>query len=214
VSYPAWQAAGDLLACLQAFAAGHGNPVLSLLGPERQLLSGRKYPQPPLGFGGGRWRAYYHYHDGQPLAPGEHGHFHIFVRAPKAQASHGREARWAHLAGLGMDGLGQPLRWFAVNAWVTDDAWLPRDWLLAQLQELAPDDDAGLLPAWLGAMLGLYRDELDGLLADRDQALAAAGGATVLRLADRSLYQLAERPVDLQDRLEAVLNSAPLAGHQ
>jgi hypothetical protein len=216
VSYPVHTAAVDLLACLQAFAAERSNPVLALLGTERQLVAGRKYPQPPLQFGAGQWRAYYHHHHGQPLVAGEHGHFHVFVRAP-ASRSGGEQARpWAHLAGLGMDSLGQPLRWFAVNAWVTDDAWLPGRWLMARLAQLTPDTEDELLPAWLSAMLCLYREALVSLLDERDGALAATAGGRALEevQADRSLYQLAARPVDLQHRLEAVLSATPLAGRQ
>lgn len=212
MSYPSRDAALDLLACLQAFGEQGGNPVLALLGPERQLVVDRKYPQPPLSFGAGRWRAYYHHHDGQPLAPGEHGHFHVFMRAPGPD--NGRS--WAHLAGLGMDAMGQPLRWFAVNGWVTDDAWLSRAWLRARLAELVPDPGDALLPAWLCAMLGLYLDELDALLDARDRALDAAadGRAPEAVRTDRQLYQLAERPIHLQARLEAALTAPPQAGRQ
>lgn len=204
------EAAGELLLCLQAFAAQRSNPVLVLLGAERRLVAGRRYPQPALCFAGGRWRAYYHHHDGQPLAPGEHGHFHVFVRAPRTAGQDPAAPRWAHLAGLGMDGHGQPLRWFAVNAWVTDDAWLPRDWLLARLDELEAGEGS-LLPAWLCAMLCLHREDLAGLLTARDQAIAAAaaGRDHAAALADRGFYQLADRPLDLQGRLETLLGTPP-----
>lgn len=194
-------AAQELLACLQAFGEQHSNPVLDLLGGEGRLVTAQKYPDPALAFGADGWRAYYHFHPA-PQAPEERGHFHVFVRA----AGSGPR-QWGHLAGLGMDGEGQPLRWFAVNGWVTDDAWLPGEQLLQRLDALDPATEEALLPAWLSAMLCLHRAELAELLAARDLAFdeVAGGRAEAEVLADRDIYQLAERPVMLAERLARVL---------
>lgn len=205
---PVNRAAAELLACLQGFAAEHTNPVLTVLGSEARLVADRKYPQPALAFGDGGWRAYYHYHADQPRAAAEHGHFHLFVRAPEQADG---ATRWAHLAGLGMDSQGQPVRWFAVNAWVTADAWAPRDWLIRQMGALSlrPEDD--LLPAWLTAMISSYRDLLVDLLAARDRVIADRAKGCMLAdvLQDRSLYQLAATPVDLSQDLSTWLAQRP-----
>lgn len=188
-----------LLSSLQAFSEQQSNPVLTLLGAERRLVAERKYPDPPLAFGDDAWRAYYHFHTTQQA--NEHGHFHIFTRAA------GTEPGWGHVAALGMDGLGQPLRWFAVNAWVTRDAWLPATVMADALGRLATSGQAGPLPAWLAAMLGLYAESLNELWQCRDEAIdqASAGRPRDVVLQDRAVYELAAIPIDLQSRLESVL---------
>lgn len=192
-------AAEQLLATLHGFSEQRSNPVLSVIGEARQLVAERKYPDPALVFGAGDWRAYYHFHDTEQA--NEHGHFHVFTRA-------GEDAvEWAHVAALGMDAQGQPLRWFAVNAWVSRDAWLPSGSLADALIELGAAADDELLAAWLASMLGLYADELAALWQQRDEAVARAANGRALAevLQDRALYELGARPIDLQSRLESVL---------
>jgi hypothetical protein len=63
--------------------------------------------------------------------------------------------------------------------------------------------------AWLLGMLGLYQDELDGLLTRRDQRLQALAGLyedfdAVLQ--DRTIDEVARQPLDLLARLGATLS--------
>ena len=105
------------------------------------------------------------------------------------------------------------MRWFTVNAWVTDDAWAPAEPLLAALDRLRPAEEGGTLAAWLAGMLCLYRPELAGLLDDREARLAG-GEAPASRLDDRSLYLLDQVPIDLQSRLAELLAAAPAPQRQ
>lgn len=202
---PLAAAALRLLDCLDELGACSSNPVLAVLGPTGQLCADRQYPSSPLVFGGGRWRAYYHFHADQPRAGTEHGHFHVFVRAPETPDG---AVKWAHLAGLGMDHLGQPMRWFSVNGWVTDDAWMSRAWLCEQMQALSQEPSGELVADWLAAMIATYADAIDELLGERDDAIAQAASeraqGEVLR--DRALYTLAESPLDLSCDLPSRLS--------
>jgi hypothetical protein len=195
-----------LIAAIEAFAEARSNPVLAVLGGAVSVEEGRKYPATPLGFGGDRLRAYYHCHPAANRFAGEHGHFHIFV----ADIGAAQQAdRWVHLAGLSMDGMGQPLAWFAVNRWVTGGGWLPAARTVSLLDGVEPATEMALAEDWLWGMLGLYRDELAALLARRDRRLieikAQSPAADILD--DRNIYALVDQPVDLFEKLRSAIAS-------
>lgn len=225
-----------LLATLQAFAAAQTNAVLAVLDDPARIVAERKYPAGSLWFGGGLWRAYYHCHapvgtrsdtHSTPAAQaGEHGHFHLFRRLPPARYGR-RDAdpfaeetgcptqdtapQWSHLAALAMDHQGLPLRWFAVNHWVSGGVWLSApQWeaVLAMPGKAgeAPDTPQALTGAWLFAMLGLYRDTLVELLHARDAFLQALPPTQSSWLEGHHYYELASRPVQLLDTLHAALS--------
>lgn len=191
--------AGALFACLQEMAADSSNPVLLTLAGVERLERGRRYPDAGMDFAGRRWRAFYHCHDSGPTATGEHGHFHIFTTAGKQG--------WAHVAGLSIDALGQPLQWFAVNRWVTDGPWLEAGDLPQQLAAATDCAADPLVGRWLQALLQLDQAGLAELLARRDTELQrhTAGRDIAEVHADRTLYSLATRRVDLQSLLEHAL---------
>jgi hypothetical protein len=189
--------------CIQRFGDASSNPVLEVLKDVPDFAQGQKYPQPALAFAAGCWRTYYHSH---PLTGGgaeEHGHFHLFVQHDDAAD----EPAWTHLAALAMDRDGQPLRWFATNRWVTGGQWGEHDRLLSAVDALAPMSEQGILQQWLVAMVQLYRAELDALLCSRDAQLAGRLCACPAEqvLADRSLYELAQSPIDLRSKLTSQL---------
>jgi hypothetical protein len=193
-----------LIAAIEDFAAARSNPVLAVLDGAEQVEEGRKYPATALEFAGDRLRAYYHCHPAANRFAGEHGHFHIFGADPGAARE---EDRWVHLAGLSMDGMGQPLAWFAVNRWVTGGGWLAAAQTASLLDGVEPA--AGMTPTerWICGMLGVYGAELGDLLLLRDRRLmeikAQSPDADILN--DRSIYALAEQTVKLFDKLQAVI---------
>jgi len=198
-------AARAVLDSLLAWGQVGRNAVMDVLDGTDRPRCGEHYPREALAFGDGRWRAYYHSHPEGLPAPAEHGHFHLFVEAP---ATVERDRPWAHVAALSIDPWGQPVRWFTVNAWVTDDAWAPVGPLLAALDALQPEAEGATLASWLAGMLHLYRPELASLLAGRATRLGGEGAAAA-RLDDRTLYLLDEIPIDLQSRLAELLAAAP-----
>jgi len=191
------QWSGQVFSCLQEFAAQRTNAVLLTLADVDRLESGRRYPEPGLGFANNRWRTFYHCHEADVQQhPDEHGHFHIFTDI-------GNQT-WTHVAGLGIDASGQPLQWFAVNRWVTDGPWLERTEFLHQLDTTSDREDDPLTGRWLFALLQLYRSTLSDLLAQRDAQiqLHAKVQDRAAVLEDPALYTLAVQPVELQSMLE------------
>ncbi|RIA56867.1 DUF6969 family protein [Dichotomicrobium thermohalophilum] len=195
------RAAMDLVACLQSFAVQNTNAVLAILG-DTPFVANKHYPEGDLVFGGGLWRAYYHAHD-MPGAPDSrmHGHFHVFAR-PDANFG------YAHVIGLAVDGNGQPLKWFTTNHWVTGEAWRPGEELAACVPPVEPED-APPAARWLSAMLRFGAPAFPELLAERDATLAAHRARTEQSeeeaRADRTLYLLSQREIDLMEELRAAL---------
>jgi hypothetical protein len=192
-----------LYACTEEMARQRTNAVLEVLQGVTDVQWRRRYPAGHLRFRGACLRAFYHCHRVPGRPADEHGHFHVFVRAS-------REAdtleHWTHAAALSMDGMGQPLAWFAVNRWVSGGRWRKARTILALLDRVAIPAGARLPERWLGAMLRAFRPAIAELLARRDRELKrlSASRAAAEILADRSVYILAAEPVDLLARLSVV----------
>ena len=188
----------QLFECIRQLGKQRSNPVYELLRDVPTFVRGDKYPQPALTFGEDHWRSYYHSHSTAGADAGEHGHFHLFTRNGKG---------WAHLAGLSMDPEGQPLRWFVTNGWVTGGDWLKRSSLPGAISLLTPSDETDVLRQWLASLLKVYQGELDDLLRVRDTHMADLLQRRPEHevLGDRSLYELACKPVDLTAKLTSLL---------
>jgi len=178
------------------------NPVLLCLSNNLQIQAQKKYPEGLLQFNETGWRAYYHCHankdDINHLFEEEHGHFHLFVRHTEHPES------WSHVVALSMDDMGQPLRWFMVNHWVTGETWLTAPLLSAQLHDIPLTEQNTLLEQWLLSMLALYKDDINALLVLRDHSLNIKHSHGDIKQ-DREYYLLSELAIKLQHKLEQVL---------
>lgn len=129
---------------------------------------------------------YYHAH---PAAerPGEHGHFHTFLR-PKGFPAGVRPAplpdyeplddpddELSHIVGISMDKYGVPIRLFTVNRWVTNEVWYRADDVVRMLDLFEIDLAVPSWPAnrWITAMLRLFRPQIVDLIYARDQRIEA-----------------------------------------
>jgi len=193
-----------LYKCLIDFGQIQSNPVLAILPEPDTIEQGMKYPAGNLLFAGAGLRAYYHTHREPYIRSNEHGHFHIFISDRPGQDS----TDWSHLAALSVDNMGQPQSWFCVNNWVTGGAWLATDRFKPLLQQLLLQDTGSfvLVEQWVFYMLAVYYQKLLSLLAARDAKLneltATEDVDSILN--DRSVYDLAETPVDLLDDLAII----------
>lgn len=198
---PASAAAAVLCECIHSLATRNTNPVLELLESAGHFRENQKLPAGSLHFGGNDWRAYYHCHRACQRAAGEHGHFHVFARVPQALSE--TVESWAHVVSLAMDVEGQPVRWFAVNRWVTDSLWLDAGVMGALLDDLPPVSGLDLVERWLLTMLETYHDEIVSLLQARDRRVQALAvdRRRADALEDRRFECLAEQPIDLLAKL-------------
>ena len=158
---------------------------------------------------------FYHSHAPQDR-PGatEHGHIHLFARRPRwarrlrsaaelrFTALHGAppaSTHTRHLLALGFDARGLPTSLFTVNSWVTGDRMLNADLTAELLATMKLDTGHPAIDRVLECLVCLYREEIRGLLRQRDEALLAWPGWQVL--SDEGLELLSELSIDVDAKL-------------
>lgn len=184
-------------------------PVMSRILPDQGTAEiWAHYPPDDVVNGRHSCRYFYHAHPPDEREDDEHGHFHLFIgkdaladvieplRSPPPLGEGEKRADVVHLAALAMSYEGLPLRWFAVNRWVTDEWLYPADTLIPHLHEfdVRGDDGDPLVNDWLTSIFQLSIDDIGPLLAERDQVL----GCKDLTGEDRNLEIVATRDIDLE----------------
>jgi hypothetical protein len=140
---------------------------------------------------------FYHAHPPGERGSGEHGHFHIFLRArgmprgvhplvlpelaiadspaapaaPSAPQSQDGGDPWCHLVAIAMDAEGLPLRLFTTNRWVTGETWYRASDVELMLDRFAIATGPKLLGRWITGMVGLFKPEIASLIRARDEAV-------------------------------------------
>jgi len=188
-----------IIESLSCFADKQSNLVLDILNGQIPHEN-EKFPEGELNFAGAGWRGFYHCHASVGKNPNEHGHFHLFVHC---NAKQGNSSNWTHVAALSIDNEGQPRSWFTVNQWVTGANWLSADETITLLDGIQIPDEANVTEKFLLAMLGLYHDDLEKLLLERDRQLTRINADRKMddTLCDRNVYMLSQQSIELQQRL-------------
>lgn len=114
---------------------------------------------------GSQW--FYHCHPAEEGAA-EHGHFHCFMRPD------GVGGPIHHLAAIGVDAYGRPLRIFTVNQWVVGDDWLDAEPTIALLRrfDVQMPRPSYLVNRWLTAMFVAHEERIADLIRARDAAIS------------------------------------------
>lgn len=129
--------------------------------------------------------AQYYYHSHRP-EKGEHGHFHTFLRAkgmPKSAEPAPYSGEWerpmgtdalAHIIAISMDSPGYPICLFTTNRWVTAETFYPAGDVIAMMDRFEIDHVYPCLAVnqWMGAMVSLFRPDIEELLLERDRCIA------------------------------------------
>ena len=177
-------AGAEIEECYRVLKKGSANIVSELLKGQGTFYEYDHFPSGDVydeEFGS---QYYYHAHRG---LPGEHGHFHTFVRQlgmpPGLEpVPYEGETRWprgedalSHVIAVSMDKYGFPIGMFGTNRWVTDEAWYTADDVLAMLDGYQIDHATPSWPVnrWLTAMLKLFRPQVAALLQHRDAVVSA-----------------------------------------
>lgn len=126
---------------------------------------------------------YYHAHRGET---GEHGHFHTFLRAKgmpadiepapydgEGERPLGDEAL-THFVAISMNGPGFPIAMFTTNRWVTGETFYSAEDTIAMLDRFDVEHVFPCLAVntWIGAMVRLFRPQVEALLFERDRRIA------------------------------------------
>lgn len=175
-------AGGEASECLRVLEAASLNLVGEVLRDSETFYELEHYPRDDVFDALSHSQYYYHSHR---TAPGEHGHFHTFLRQPGMPhgmlpvAHRGAEA-WpagqdalTHLVAISMDPWGRPLGMFTVNRWVTAEAWYRADDVIAALARFRIDHAAPSWPLnrWITAMLQLFAPQIEWLIRRRDEVV-------------------------------------------
>jgi len=129
---------------------------------------------------------YYHAHD-KNERPGEHGHFHTFMRgggmpegiepAPLTdfQPKASKNDLVCHLIAVSMDRTGWPIKLFTTNRWVTGETWYAAHDVAAMLDgfDMKMNKPSWPVNRWLTGMLRLFRPQIEELLQSRDERIRA-----------------------------------------
>jgi hypothetical protein len=111
-----------------------------------------------------------------------------------------------------MDKLGIPIRLFTTNRWVTGETWYAAADVIRLLDRFEIDHAYPSWPTniWLGAMIRLFRPEIELLVQGRDREVAQwrerHPGANVFE--DRELEITTQIDIDIDAKIAAVLPSA------
>lgn len=156
---------------------------------------------------------YYHAHDKKDR-PGEHGHFHTFLRGggmpegvePAPLADYRPRAQKhdlvCHLIAVSMDRSGWPVGLFTTNRWVTAETWYAAHDVAALLDrfDMQVDKPTWAINRWLTNMLILFRPQIEQLLQDRDERIHAwqQEHPGVNAYEDRRLEVTSLMPIDVE----------------
>lgn len=160
---------------------------------------------------------YYHAHRGET---GEHGHFHTFLRAagmpaaiePAPYSGEGQrplgDDAVSHIVAISMNQPGFPIALFTTNRWVTGETFYRAEDVITMLDRFGVEHAFPCLTvnSWVGAMVRLFRPQVEALLFERDRTIAAWAedhpGADVYE--DRDLEITSILRVDVARQIAAV----------
>jgi hypothetical protein len=195
-------AAAIIRECRRGLAARDSNVVGEVVGLGESAADWRHYPAgdgyDPISHA----QYFFHCHpasEASARAPGEHGHFHLFLRAegmpagasplllpetaiakehlstpPQAAPSkRGTRDEVSHLIAIAVDASGEPVRLFTTNRWVTGETWYRAEDVIRMLDRFTLDaaEPKNLVDDWLTAIVRLYQPEIAMLLRKRDEAV-------------------------------------------
>ncbi|AWK88823.1 DUF6969 family protein [Azospirillum thermophilum] len=163
---------------------------------------------------------YYHCHPEEERLPGEHGHFHTFLRPhgmpdglrpaplPDLESPPNDNDALSHLIGIAMDVTGQPVRLFTTNRWVTGETWYAAGDVVRMLDCFIIDHARPSWPAnrWITALMRLFRPQIVTLLHERDAAVGRWGAERPDSYVyeDRELEVASQAAISVEEQMAAI----------
>jgi len=161
---------------------------------------------------------FYHCHR-ENFESTEHGHFHCFIRykhipksikpTPLADWDRYIENPMTHVIAIGMNQLGQPIRLFTVNRWVTSEIWYDSkhiDRFLKRYKMTLNDDPYWqALDQWVEGIIHLFAPQITWLHQERDKKIQMQQSENPY--IDYELEELSEITIDLKKQVEWVLSA-------
>lgn len=213
-------AAGEkVLECVRVLGNTSDNVVGELLRDAGTFYEWNHYPDGDVYDPVSHAQYYYHAHP-RDERPGEHGHFHTFLRAKGMPADvepapvhdfeppKGENDALSHLIAISCDKQGNPIKLFTTNRWVTGEVWYTAADVCRMLNCFVIDHvrPSWAVNIWLTNMLVLFRPHIRALIEERDEVVAewarTHGNGSVYE--DRSLEVTSEIPISVVDQMTAI----------
>jgi hypothetical protein len=176
----------DVLECYRVLKKTNDNIVGELLRDVGTFFQWQHYPKGDIFDRDSHSQHYYHAHP-KGQRPGEHGHFHTFLRASGMKRGvepvpYNGDATWpvgsdalSHLIAISMDAKGYPISMFTVNRWVTGESWYAAEDVCDMVDQFEIDHARPSWPVnrWVTGMVHLFSPLVKDLIRERDLALDA-----------------------------------------
>ena len=162
---------------------------------------------------------YYHAHP-KDQRPGEHGHFHTFMRPkgmppgiepaplPDFEPPKGENDALSHLIAVSCDKQGIPTKLFTTNRWVTGEIWYSAEDVIRMLNYFVIDHvrPSWAVNLWLSNLIVLFRPQIRALITGRDEVVEAwrAEHQSENVYEDRGLEVTSESEISVPDQIAAV----------
>lgn len=178
-------AAVEVVECLRALHQRGSNVVAEVLRGGGDFTELAHYPPDDVYDPKSHAQYFFHAHPPEDRDAPDYGHFHTFLRA-KGMPAGMRPVRaddiatpdseaeaLSHLVAISMSPTGMPERLFTTNRWVTAETWYAAADVIAMVDRFSLDlpFPSIHLNRWLGAMLVLFRPQIEYLLIERDRAI-------------------------------------------
>lgn len=214
-------AGAEVLECQRVLRKTSSNVVAEVLRHQGTFYQWTHYPKGDAIDWETQSQYYYHAHPKEER-PGEHGHFHTFLRyqamppdvapMPLAHPQAPSDNRvGAHLIALSMDKKGYAVKAFTTNRWVTDETWYSALDLARMLPRFRMDHTFPSWAAnrWLSAAMVLFRPQILHLFAARDRIVAARAAADPARdvFEDRAFDVISELDIDVETQVAAIAHA-------
>ena len=205
--------------CYRVLAMTNDNIVGELLKGVETFYEWNHYPDGDVYDNESHSQYYYHAHPAEER-PGEHGHFHTFLRpkgmpagivpaeVPDYEAPEDPDDALTHLIAISMDPKGFPVKLFTTNRWVTGEVWYAAEDVCRLLPYFAIEHAQPSWPVniWITNMLVLFRPQIRDLILARDVAIGKWGrdhpSGDIFE--DRDLEVTSDLPLDVDRQIEAV----------
>lgn len=199
----------EVLECQRVLAKGGSNVVAEVLPRDGTFYEFDHCPPGDIYDQVSHSQYYYHAH-----RPGEHGHFHTFLRErgmppgvqpmeqSETDAMKQRDDKLSHIVAISMDSRGLPIGLFTTNRWVTGENWYTAADMAAMLDCFEIDHPRPSWPTnrWVTAMIRLFRPQIVKLLHERDAVVAK----WQKQHPDEDVFE--DRSLDLPTRVEISLD--------
>jgi hypothetical protein len=213
------EAGGKVLECVRVLGNTGDNIVGELLNDNATFYEWNHYPEGDVFDPRSNAQYYYHAHP-MDERPGEHGHFHTFLRpkgmppgiepapVPEYTAPEGDNDALSHLVAISCDQSGTPIKLFTTNRWVTGEVWYRSGDVLRMLSYFQIDHvrPSWAINIWITNMLILFRPQIRALVEERDSVVDnwAAENDSANVYEDRALEVATECPISVDTQIAAL----------